>query len=197
CPPQAALVLLVLLAADAASLLGHAGRSSSGGPALQTVPLMLDPSMLVPSPHIRPLESASISPWTYNVSTDSSLLTPVMSEAHCLLRGCLDQDGKEDLSLRSRPIMHQVLVLRRVRPAAGGPSYHYRLESRMVSVGCTCVRPLVQGPRGPPGVQQDLLDPAGPPGPQQDLLDLSKTLWTHQDLLDPSGPPGPIRTSWF
>ena len=67
-----------------------------------------------------------------------------MSEAHCLLKGCLDSAGKEDLNLSSRPIMHQVLVLRRVKPAGGAQSYHYRLESRLIAVGCTCVRPMVQ-----------------------------------------------------
>ncbi|KAM4592422.1 interleukin-17F-like, partial [Odontesthes bonariensis] len=112
---------------------------------VETVPLMLDPSTLVPTKNIRPLENASISPWTYNVSTDSSLLTPVVSEAHCLLKGCLDSEGKEDLNLRSRPIMHQVLQLRRVKAAtSGGQSYHYRLETRLMAVGCTCVRPMVQ-----------------------------------------------------
>nr|BBN97249.1 interleukin 17 A/F1 [Oryzias latipes] len=110
--------------------------------ASKTVPLLLDPSALVPTRIIRPLQNVSISPWTYNTSSDSSLLMPALSEARCLLRGCLNLEGKEDLSLESRPIMHQVLVLRRVR--AAGHSYDYHLESRLIAVGCTCVKPVVQ-----------------------------------------------------
>ncbi|XP_044057181.1 interleukin 17a/f1 [Siniperca chuatsi] len=123
-------------------------RKSSDGAVVETVPLQLDPNALVPTRNIRPLENASISPWAYNISRDDSLYPPMLSEARCLLRGCLDLEGQEDLSLESRPIMHQVLLLRRVRSAVAGSgaghSYHYRLESRLIAVGCTCVRPIVQ-----------------------------------------------------
>ncbi|KAM7424766.1 hypothetical protein PAMA_000902 [Pampus argenteus] len=110
--------------------------------AVETVSLELDPNTLVPTRNIRPLENSSISPWEYNVSLDDSLYPPVLSEARCLRRGCLDKMGVEDLNLESKPIMHQVLLLRRVRSA--GDSYHYRLESRLIAVGCTCVRPVIQ-----------------------------------------------------
>nr|UBR18738.1 interleukin 17A/F1 [Lateolabrax maculatus] len=123
-------------------------RKSSDGAMVETVPLQLDPNALVPSRHIRPLQNASISPWTHNISHDDSLFPPTLSEARCLLHGCLDSEGQEDLSLESRPIMHQVLLLRRVRSAGAesgpGHSYHYRLESRLIAVGCTCVRPIIQ-----------------------------------------------------
>ncbi|XP_071346098.1 interleukin 17a/f1 [Trachinotus anak] len=124
----------------------HSGRThkKSDGAAVEMVPLQLDPNSLVPSRNIRPLENASISPWTYNVSLDDSLYPPVLSEARCLLKGCLDSEGQEDQSLESKPIMHHVLVLRRVKPAGAGQSYHYKLESRLIAVGCTCVRPIVQ-----------------------------------------------------
>lgn len=42
---------------------GH--RKSSDDAAVETVPLQLDPSTLVPDRNIRPLENASISPWIY------------------------------------------------------------------------------------------------------------------------------------
>ncbi|XP_035508144.1 interleukin 17a/f1 [Morone saxatilis] len=123
---------------------GH--RKSSDGAAVETVPLQLDPNALVPTKNLRPLENSSISPWTYNISHDESLFPPMLSEARCLLNGCLDSEGREDLNLESRPIMHQVLLLRRVRSVGSGVgnSYHYRLESRLIAVGCTCVRPIVQ-----------------------------------------------------
>ncbi|XP_076591796.1 interleukin 17a/f1 [Chaetodon auriga] len=128
------------------SVRGH--RKSSDGAAVETVPLQLDPNAFALTGNIRPLENASISPWTYNVSYDESLFPPRLSEARCLLQGCLDSQGQEDQNLRSRPIMRQVLLLRRVRSAGAGSgaehSYHFRLESRLVAVGCTCVRPIIQ-----------------------------------------------------
>ncbi|TNN21840.1 hypothetical protein EYF80_068048 [Liparis tanakae] len=40
-------------------------RKSSDGAAVETVPLQLDPSALVPPRHGRPLQNVSVSPWTY------------------------------------------------------------------------------------------------------------------------------------
>ncbi|XP_030266913.1 interleukin-17F-like isoform X1 [Sparus aurata] len=128
------------------SLKAH--RKTSDGAVVETIPLQLDTSFLVPSKPIRPLENVSISPWTYNNTHDDSLFPPALAEARCLLDGCLDSEGQEDLSLKSRPIMRQVMLLRRVRSTGAGPgaehSYHFRLESRIIAVGCTCVRPIVQ-----------------------------------------------------
>ncbi|XP_068584951.1 interleukin-17F-like [Cebidichthys violaceus] len=121
-------------------------RKSSDGAAVETVPLQLDPKAVVPPRTMRALQNASISPWTYNISHDDSLFPPGLSEARCLLEGCLDSEGREDLSLESKPIMHQELVLRRVKLAGpdAGPGYHYRLETRLIAVGCTCVRPVIR-----------------------------------------------------
>ncbi|XP_056267933.1 interleukin 17a/f1 isoform X1 [Pseudoliparis swirei] len=41
-------------------------RKSSDGVVVETVPLQLDPSALVPPRHARPLQNISVSPWTYN-----------------------------------------------------------------------------------------------------------------------------------
>ncbi|KAL6113692.1 il17f [Pungitius sinensis] len=119
-------------------------RKSTDGAAVETVPLHLDPGAVAPPTHTRALQNASLSPWTYNVSRDDDLFPPMLSEARCLLRGCLDKEGREDLSLESRPILHQTLVLRRVKAEGVGHSYHYRLESRLLAVGCTCVRPVIR-----------------------------------------------------
>lgn len=138
-------MMMMMMMADAAAMpkTTKSHRMSTVGATVETVPLLLDPSALVHPRNLRPLENASISPWTYNITSDSSLLTPLMSEAHCLLTGCLNLEGKEDQNLRSVPIKHQVLVLRRIKPKVGH-SYHFRLESRLIAVGCTCVRPMVQ-----------------------------------------------------
>ncbi|XP_056135129.1 interleukin-17F-like [Lampris incognitus] len=109
----------------------------------QTVSLQLDTSALVLPRSIRPLWNHSISPWTYNTSYDADRFPPFISEAKCSLQGCLNMEGTEDLSLESKPIWHQILVLRRVA-GSDDETYHYRLESRLISVGCTCVRPSVR-----------------------------------------------------
>ncbi|XP_028999810.1 interleukin 17a/f1 [Betta splendens] len=134
----AVMMMMVMTAEAAAMPRGHSK--------VETVPLQLDFNAIVPSRSIRALENASISPWTYNVSHDSSLFPPLLSEARCLLQGCLNADGLEDLSLESRPIMQQVLVLRRVGSGRTGDhhGYHFRLESRVIAVGCTCIRPIIQ-----------------------------------------------------
>ncbi|XP_053281941.1 interleukin 17a/f1 [Pleuronectes platessa] len=118
-------------------------RNKTHDAAAGMVPLQLDPKSLVPTTTIRSLENSSISPWTYTESRDASLLPPTLSEARCLLQGCLNLEGVEDQSLESRPIMHHVFMLRRVKSAAA-ENYHYKLESRVIAVGCTCVRPTVQ-----------------------------------------------------
>ncbi|XP_061670094.1 interleukin 17a/f1 isoform X2 [Syngnathoides biaculeatus] len=111
---------------------------------IETVALELNLDVLVSSKTFRPLHNHSTSPWTYNVSQDASVFPPV-SEARCVFHGCLDSNGVEDRRLESRPILHQVLLLRRLEtPRAperrGAHRYHYRLEPRLVAVGCTCVR---------------------------------------------------------
>nr|UNA06304.1 interleukin [Hippocampus erectus] len=128
---------------------GRAALGKSWMAETHMVSLELNPDILRPPETFRPLQNHSISPWTYNVSQDAWVLPPV-SEARCLLRGCLDSNGAEDLRLRSRPILHQVLLLRRLKSPAGAPRQrqHYRLEPRLVAVGCTCVRD--QQPRRPP-----------------------------------------------
>lgn len=74
-PPQVCLMMVMVAVAvmEAAAVLKAGGQSKHSAkthrkPAaveVETVQLQLDPSVLVPSGNIRPLENASISPWTY------------------------------------------------------------------------------------------------------------------------------------
>nr|XP_020458343.1 interleukin-17F-like [Monopterus albus] len=143
------MMMMMVMTTDAAAMpkgahhLKHLNKKSSDSTAVEMVALQLDPNSFVTTTTIKPLANVSISPWTYNISHDESVFPPV-SEARCLLQGCLDAHGQEDLNLQSRPIMQQVLMLRQVKPAGEKHSYHYRLETRLVAVGCTCVRPIVQ-----------------------------------------------------
>ncbi|XP_020511795.2 interleukin-17F-like [Labrus bergylta] len=147
----ALMMMMMTMMTEGAAVTKHAGkthRKLSGSVSLETVPLQLNHNTFSRIRNIRPLHNASISPWTYNISRDDSLYPPVLSEARCLLQGCLDSEGQEDLGLESRPIMHQVLLLRRVKSAGAesgsDESYHFRLESRLIAVGCTCVRPIIK-----------------------------------------------------
>ncbi|CAL8352884.1 unnamed protein product [Merluccius merluccius] len=112
----------------------------------KTVPLHLDSKELASTHSTEnrglPLFNHSISPWTFNTSYDKNRLPHYVSEAHCSLRGCLNAQGIEDLTLESKPIVFQMLFLRRVK-SPEGRSYHYRLESKLIRVGCTCVRPSI------------------------------------------------------
>ncbi|XP_069582959.1 interleukin-17A-like [Ranitomeya imitator] len=87
------------------------------------------------------VRSRSISPWEYSSNVDSNRLPVVINEARCLHRGCLDPEGHVDLSMNSVPIRQEVLVLRRER--RGCVPIH-KLEKQLVTVGCTCVRAIIQ-----------------------------------------------------
>ncbi|XP_041646216.1 interleukin 17a/f1 [Cheilinus undulatus] len=141
----AVMMMMMMMTEAAAVTQAKAHKKLTNAAVIRTVPLQLDPHTFSHIRGIRPLHNASISPWTYNDSRDDSLYPPVLREAHCLLQGCLNSAGQEDMNLRSRPIMHQVLVLRRVRSSedesGSDSSYSFRLESRQIAVGCTCVRP--------------------------------------------------------
>ncbi|XP_029569028.1 interleukin-17F [Salmo trutta] len=117
-------------------------ESESTGPDTVILPLHLDPNDLVPFHSIRPIWNHSISPWTYNTTYDDRRFPPIISEVRCSLKGCLNIKGKEDRNLMSKPIFYQILVLRKVM--GSGKKCHYRLESKVISVGCTCVRPTIE-----------------------------------------------------
>ncbi|XP_072769444.1 interleukin 17a/f1 [Nerophis lumbriciformis] len=139
------MMMMMVNVVDAGSLSTRSAvkHRRHSGPRIETVPLQLNPSLLAPPRTFRPLQNDSISPWTYNYSQEASVFPPV-SEARCLLRGCLDSNGVEDLNLKSAPILHQVLLLHRLKSEGAEPGYHYRLEPRVIAVGCTCVRDHVR-----------------------------------------------------
>lgn len=72
-PPQVCLLMVAAAVMEAATVPKAGGQSKHSAkthrkpPAgeVETVQLHLDPGVLVPSGNIRPLENASISPWTY------------------------------------------------------------------------------------------------------------------------------------
>ncbi|XP_077076911.1 interleukin 17a/f3 [Siphateles boraxobius] len=89
-----------------------------------------------------PSPSRSLSPWTYETSFDDSRIPKTISEAKCEKRGCITEDGEEDLGLESKPIYYQINVLRRVE-GKNKTQYALKLETKRVCLGCTCVVPIV------------------------------------------------------
>ncbi|XP_012504004.1 PREDICTED: interleukin-17F-like [Propithecus coquereli] len=85
-------------------------------------------------------QNRSSSPWDYSVNWDPNRFPSEITQAQCRYLGCVDAQGKEDVSMNSVPIQQEMLVLRRKRQ---GCSVFFQLEKVMVTVGCTCVTPMV------------------------------------------------------
>ncbi|KAG9468875.1 hypothetical protein GDO78_021761 [Eleutherodactylus coqui] len=83
----------------------------------------------------------STSPW--QTSNDRNINRHPMNivEAKCEMAGCVDADGVVDNDLNSVPIRQEILVLYREMK---GCMPTFRLEKKIVTVGCTCVRSIVQ-----------------------------------------------------
>ncbi|XP_054617843.1 interleukin 17a/f3 [Dunckerocampus dactyliophorus] len=121
-----------------------------------SVRLVLDPLVrqMVTTP-LPDIANISLSPWTYRESSVASRVPRVLSNAHCLTSGCLSHPGgEEDAALRVKPIKYQVLVLHRVpsqrqnnnsrkKKRRRRNKYEFRLETEVITVGCTCVRSIV------------------------------------------------------
>ncbi|XP_008838097.1 interleukin-25 isoform X2 [Nannospalax galili] len=95
-----------------------------------------------------PLNSRSISPWSYVLDRDLNRLPQDLYQAHCLCRHCvsLKTGSHMDPLGNSEPLYHNQTVFYR-RPCQGKEGSHegYCLERRLyqVSLACVCVRPRV------------------------------------------------------
>ncbi|XP_010208439.1 interleukin-17A-like [Colius striatus] len=87
------------------------------------------------------VSSRSLSPWNYRIDEDHNRFPRVIAEAKCRHSMCVNLDGKLDHSLNSVPIQQEILVLRREQK---GCHQSYRLEKKIITVGCTCVTPLIR-----------------------------------------------------
>ncbi|NXP65923.1 IL17F protein, partial [Chloropsis cyanopogon] len=90
---------------------------------------------------VHDVRNRSLAPWDYRLDEDPNRFPRVIAHARCRLSGCASPLGQEDHSLNSVPIQQEILVLRREQRGCV-PSY--RLERRVVTVGCTCVTPVIQ-----------------------------------------------------
>ncbi|NXS34060.1 IL17F protein, partial [Pomatostomus ruficeps] len=90
---------------------------------------------------VQDVRNRSLAPWDYRLDEDPNRFPRVIAHAQCRLSGCVSPLGQEDRGLNSVPIEQEILVLRREQRGCV-PSY--RLEKRLVTVGCTCVTPVIQ-----------------------------------------------------
>ncbi|NXH83683.1 IL17F protein, partial [Edolisoma coerulescens] len=90
---------------------------------------------------VHDVRNRSLAPWDYRLDEDPNRFPRVIADARCRLSGCVSPLGQEDHSLNSVPIKQEILVLRREQRGCV-PSY--RLEKRLITVGCTCVTPVIQ-----------------------------------------------------
>ncbi|NWS73479.1 IL17F protein, partial [Crotophaga sulcirostris] len=87
------------------------------------------------------VSSRSLAPWDYRIDEDHNRFPQVIADAKCRHSRCVDVNGQLDHSLNSVPIKQEILVLRRERK---GCHQTYRLEKKIITVGCTCVTPLIR-----------------------------------------------------
>nr|DBA25660.1 TPA: hypothetical protein GDO54_010024 [Pyxicephalus adspersus] len=80
----------------------------------------------------------SISPWDYSHDINYNRIPSVIAEAKCRHDGCVAANGNVDLSLNSVPIKQEIFVL---HSEMKGCLPTFKLEKKMVTVGCTCTQP--------------------------------------------------------
>ncbi|NWW51711.1 IL17F protein, partial [Pedionomus torquatus] len=89
---------------------------------------------------VQDVRNRSLAPWDYRLDEDPNRFPQVIADAKCRLSGCVNPLGQEDHSLNSVPIQQEILVLRREQR---GCLPTYRLEKKVITVGCTCVAPVI------------------------------------------------------
>ncbi|NXK91002.1 IL17 protein, partial [Formicarius rufipectus] len=87
------------------------------------------------------VSSRSLSPWDYRIDEDPNRFPQVIADAECRHSRCLSPAGELDHGLNSIPIKQEILVLRREQK---GCQQSYRLEKKLITVGCTCAMPLIR-----------------------------------------------------
>ncbi|XP_067401079.1 interleukin-17F-like [Emydura macquarii macquarii] len=126
---------------------GDDEKKSDGCPTQKNsrFPLSVKIDIHVSSPHhadsMAPdVRNRSLSPWDYSITKDPNRFPEVIAEAKCRHYSCVNSLGQEDYSMNSVPIQQEILVLQREKR---GCQHAYRLEKKLVTVGCTCAVPVL------------------------------------------------------
>ncbi|XP_075719926.1 interleukin-17A-like [Rhinoderma darwinii] len=117
------------------------GKKNRRLPTTMTVDIsLIDPSYLDRLVKMDHIHTRSLSPWDYSLNKDPNRFPSVIAKANCLTYFCVDSDGNQSPHLISSPIQQEMMVLRWEQK---GCSFSYRLETEVVTLGCTCIRPIV------------------------------------------------------
>ncbi|NXN91001.1 IL17 protein, partial [Rhinopomastus cyanomelas] len=87
------------------------------------------------------VSSRSLAPWDYRMDEDHNRYPRVIADAKCRHSRCVNSKGQLDHSVNSVPIKQEILVLRREQK---GCHQSFQLEKKVITVGCTCVTPLIR-----------------------------------------------------
>ncbi|NWR56237.1 IL17F protein, partial [Bucorvus abyssinicus] len=90
---------------------------------------------------VHDVRNRSLAPWDYRLDEDPNRFPQLIADAQCRLSGCVNPLGQEDRSLNSVPIQQEILVLRR---ELQGCLPTFRLEKKVITVGCTCATPVIR-----------------------------------------------------
>ncbi|KFO30383.1 Interleukin-17A [Fukomys damarensis] len=112
----------------------------------QTLAFGKDPSAFGPDSsafHHSPISLLTLTPTvgTLHRNEDPERYPSVIWEAECRFSGCVNTEGEEVYHVSSVPIQQEILVLRREPQNC---PLSFRLEKMKVTVGCTCVTPVVR-----------------------------------------------------
>ncbi|KFO90008.1 Interleukin-17F, partial [Buceros rhinoceros silvestris] len=89
---------------------------------------------------VHDVRNRSLAPWDYRLDEDPNRFPQLIADAQCRLSGCVNSLGQEDHSLNSVPIQQEILVLRQ---ELQGCLPTFRLEKKIITVGCTCATPVI------------------------------------------------------
>ncbi|XP_064002917.1 interleukin-17A [Pogoniulus pusillus] len=87
------------------------------------------------------VSSRSLAPWDYRIDEDYNRFPQFIADAECRHSRCLNAHGHLDHNLNSVAIKQEILILKREQK---GCHQSFRLEKKMITVGCTCVLPRIQ-----------------------------------------------------
>ncbi|XP_066570972.1 interleukin-17F-like [Amia ocellicauda] len=128
-------IVLLVLGAEGAHI-AKARKDCHHSDSQKVVQVALDFSVNSRVTMSRNAASRSLSPWTYSQPAGDTGVFPQYHQVVCQHQGCV-KDGELLMGYNSVPIIQDVLVLRRVKDKCG---YMFLLETRNVTLGCTCVK---------------------------------------------------------
>ncbi|RXM98921.1 Interleukin-17F, partial [Acipenser ruthenus] len=83
----------------------------------------------------------------FRLNEDETRIPRVIPEAVCKFKWCVNSIGDKDQKLNSVEIQQEMYVLKlKLNATGGGKGCRqdiYTVETMMITVGCTCVNPII------------------------------------------------------